>query len=275
MQNLNLILLSGGCNQCTPTWNEDPSGKGNCYKLYFPVEGKSRIFADGEWYELEEGNAYFINGFILEKQRCDDYMKVYWLHFIPESQFLSMYFNNLKPVYCWEQGNALLASIDYKKIPLLFDNQYTKSKELVEMSSLSLNCYINSIALMFISDMVEQQNSDFSSSYYHLYFKLKPALEFINDNYMNDLKLEDISQKIFLNPIYFSRLFKKCFKVTPSRYINMIRMNEACRLLMKTDLSILEISENTGFCNQFYFSKVFKHNFRKTPLEYRITKLSP
>jgi len=203
MQNLNLILLSGGYNKCTPAWNEDPSGKGNCYKLYFPVEGSSRIFADGQWYELKEGNAYFINGFILEKQRCDDYMKVYWLHFIPESEFLSMHFNNLKPVYCWKRGNALLASIDYKKIPFLFDNQFTRAKDPVEMSSLSLNCYINSIVLMFISDMVEQQDSDFSSSYYHLYFKLKPALEFINNNYMNDLKLDDISHKIFLNPYIF------------------------------------------------------------------------
>lgn len=275
MQNLNLVLLSGGCNECTPAWNEDPSGKGNCYKIYFLVEGSSRIYADGEWYQLKEGNAYFINGFSLDKQRCDHYMKVYWLHFIPESQFLSMYFNNLKPVYCWEQGNALLSQVDYKKIPFLFDNQYTGDSNFLEMSSLSQICYINSMVLGLISDMVERQNSDFNTLSYPLYLKLKPALEFINNNFRHNLTLEVISQKTFLNPIYFSRLFKQCFKLTPNRYLNIIRLNEACRLLIQTDLSILEISENIGFCNQFYFSKVFKHHFRKTPLEFRNTKLSP
>lgn len=275
MQNLNLVLLSGGYHECSPAWNEDPLGKGNYYKLYFPVAGNARVFVENEWYEFIAGNVYFINGFLLDKQRCDTFMNVYWLHFIPESQFLSMCFNNLKPVYCWEKGDPVLASIEFEKIPFLFDASYSIDSNLIEKPSLALSCNMNAIILLLVSNMIMNQSSESQDVSYPLYIKLNPALEYINLHYKTDLKLEEISRKSFLNPIYFSRLFKKCFKMTPAQYIIMIRLNEACRLLTQTDMSILEISENIGFCNQFYFSKVFKHHFRKTPSGYRITKFSP
>lgn len=275
MQDLNLVLLSGGYHECTPQWNDDPLGKGNYYKIYFPVKGGARVYIDGQWHELIEGNAYYINGLLLDKQRCDDIMNVYWIHFLPESQFLCMYFNNLRPFHCWEKGHPLLKLIDYKKIPLLFENSFSESSVLLDSPSFALSCHVNAIILMLLSDMILQEPSNSLETSYPLYTKLKPALDYINENYRDDLKLIVISKKSFLNPIYFSRLFKKCFKMAPIHYMNTIRLNEACRLLSRTDLSILEISEMTGFCNQFYFSKVFKLHFRKTPSEYRITKLSP
>jgi AraC-type DNA-binding domain-containing proteins len=273
MENLNLVLLSGGYYHCTSLWNAEPFGKENCYKIYFPVDGSSRIFSGGQWYDLKSGNIYFINGFMLDKYNCDDFMDVYWLHFIPESQFLSIYINNLRPVFSW--GHDSFPNMNFKKIPLLFDEPYSKENRLLEVSSLSLNCYINSIVLLLLSDMSEKQNTGSSNISYDLYLKLEPAINFINDNYDKNLKLDDIAQKTFLNPIYFLRQFKKCFSMTPNNYLNMIRLKEACRLLIKTDIPVKEIAEKTGFSNQFYFSKVFKSHYHKTPLEYRNTKLSP
>ncbi len=270
-----MTLLSGGFHRCTPMWDKEIIVKENCYKIYFLVKGNARIFADGEWFLLETGNAYFINGFLLEKQICDDFMEVYWLHFVPESPFLNMHFNHSKAVFSWKKESPLIISIDYSKIPFLFDEPFSENSRLMTVQTLSLRCYINSIILMLISDLLGEDEPTIDESSYPLYVKLSPAIEFINQNYPLDLKLEEISQKAYLNPIYFSRLFKKCFKMSPVRYMNMIRLNEASRLLTTTAQSVLEISEKTGFCNQFYFSKVFKAHFRKTPLEYRYTKFSP
>jgi AraC-like DNA-binding protein len=275
MQDLNLILLSGGYHECTTLWNEDPMGKGNYYKIYFVKEGNARIYLDGQWHELSEGNAYFINGFLLDKQRCDNLMNVFWIHFIPESLFLTMFINDLNPFFMWNIESSIAKSINYEVIPTLFENANSKDPILLETLSLAHNFQVNSIILMLLSDMMLYEKTKSLEASYPLYVKLKPALDFMNDNYKEDIKLEEISAKSFLNPIYFSRLFKKCFKTAPVHYLNMIRLNEACRLLTRTDKSILEISEITGFCNQFYFSKVFKMHFRKTPSEYRITKISP
>lgn len=275
MDNLNLILLSGGYYHCTPEWNAAISGKDNCYKLYFPIEGNANLKVNGEWYELTAGNAYFINGFMLEEQNCNDFMDVYWLHFTPESDFLSMNINSFKGIYSWKHSSKLLNNIDLGKIPLLFDDPYQEENKLLNMASLSMTCYISSIVLMFLSDMLDNQKAGFCNMSYDLYLKLEPAVDFINKNYFKNLRLDEIAQQIYLNPIYFLRLFKKCYKMTPSHYVTIKRLNEACRLLTRTDLSIKEISENTGFCNQFYFSKVFKSHFNKTPFEYRSKKLSP
>lgn len=275
MDNLNLLLVSGGYFCCTPEWNAEPYGSENCYKLYFPVEGECRIDVGGEWYELTAGNAYFINGFMLDRNRCEHFMKVFWIHFIPESQLLRMYLGNLKPVFCWKQDSAPYQSFDYTKIALLFDAPDKREKKLLETASLSLAFYVHSMILRLISDMSEAQPIEPDSTSFDLFFKLEPALHYINSHYHQRLTLADMAQKTFLNPVYFLRLFKRCFKTTPNRYITLKRLQEACKLLMKTDMSIQEISERTGFCNQFYFSKVFKSHFRKTPLDYRRTKLSP
>lgn len=55
-------------------------------------------------------------------------------------------------------------------------------------------------------------------------------------------------------------------------YINKIRMEKAVHLLLATDASILEISEQCGFSNQRYFSTVFKQLFNATPSKYRQEK---
>lgn len=52
-------------------------------------------------------------------------------------------------------------------------------------------------------------------------------------------------------------------------YINKIRMEKAAHLLLSSDASILEVSEQCGFSNQRYFSTVFKQLYGTTPSKYR------
>jgi len=275
MQNLNLCFLSGGFHNCTKSWSEDPSHKTNCYKIYSVEKGCGRVFAGDKWYNLDEGFTYFINGFTLEKQLCENFMDVHWIHFIPESQFLNIQLNNLEPVYKWNSSDPKISAFDFENISFLFDNPGEKETSLVEIPSLSYVCYFNSALLMLISDMIQSQTSKFNEIQYPVYKKLKPAIKFINENFEKELSIKEIAQESFLNPIYFSRLFKQCFKMSPVNYITMIRLNEACMLLRKSEISIQEISEKTGFCNQFYFSKIFKRHFHKTPSQYRLSKTAP
>lgn len=275
MDNLNLVLLSGGYHHCTSAWNAEPYGKDSCYKLYFPVKGSARICVNETWYDLLAGNIYFINGYVLDKNRCDGFMDVYWLHFVPESQLVAMHLNKLKPVYCWEKGYAEKHRMDFQQIPELFENPHESENQLLKLAEFSKLCNSNALILKLVSHMTAEQHTDLYGIPYDLYSKLKAAVDFIDGNYNKNLRLEEMAQKVFLNPSYFLRLFKKCFKMTPNVYLSTKRLNEACRLLARTNMSIREIAESTGFCNQFYFSKVFKGYFRKTPLEYRHKRLSP
>jgi transcriptional regulator GlxA family with amidase domain len=56
---------------------------------------------------------------------------------------------------------------------------------------------------------------------------------------------------------------------TPVDYINGIRINRAMQLLVDSEMSVSEISDEIGFCNANYFNKIFKQYVRLTPLAYR------
>jgi len=96
------------------------------------------------------------------------------------------------------------------------------------------------------------------------------VINYINSNYQNaSLSLEDVCREVGLNRNKLSEILKKNVGMTFSSYVNQIRLKEACRLLIETDLQVVEISINIGFGNVSHFNKVFKQAYQKTPLEHR------
>jgi AraC family transcriptional regulator of arabinose operon len=73
----------------------------------------------------------------------------------------------------------------------------------------------------------------------------------------------------------FIRLFKRWTGETPIRYVQQIRVREACRLLTDTENSIEEIATQTGFPDRFYFSRVFKKHTSRSPAAYRKQTSAP
>lgn len=79
-------------------------------------------------------------------------------------------------------------------------------------------------------------------------------------------KMIELSEK---TPEHLSRSVKKYFGVTPSEYINNIRLSFAANQLLTTSNSVLDICLDCGFENTVYFHKKFKEKFGETPLQFR------
>jgi two-component system, response regulator YesN len=94
-------------------------------------------------------------------------------------------------------------------------------------------------------------------------------VQFVDDNFCEDIQLKDLSSKFFINYCYCSELFKKVKGRSYNKYITELRMNRASELLKTSDLSTAIVSESVGFKDYFYFNKSFKKHFFVTPLEYR------
>ena len=101
---------------------------------------------------------------------------------------------------------------------------------------------------------------------------LKKALKIINANFSTKINLEEIARQIHVNTSYLSYLFKIEMGLSFTEYINTLRINMAKNLLMKTNMSIIDISLQSGFSDQSYFTKVFKKIEVCTPKEYRSSK---
>ena len=99
--------------------------------------------------------------------------------------------------------------------------------------------------------------------------KILPALSYINENYRDELTLEEISAHLGFNPSYFCRIFKAATGATFKEYLNFVRICKAEKLLAKTQDSILEISSAVGISSLSYFNRIFKKYHNCAPTTFR------
>jgi len=99
--------------------------------------------------------------------------------------------------------------------------------------------------------------------------------EFLMNNYREEINLEEIAELVHLAPASVCRFFKSATGQTIFNYLNKIKVDYACNLLMNTDLNIVDISYDCGFNNLSHFNKQFKQITGKTPSQYRKLRLLP
>lgn len=98
---------------------------------------------------------------------------------------------------------------------------------------------------------------------------LKPALEYIDQNYHEDIKLKDMAKLCYISPGYFSKIFHKETGEKFSDCLIRLRIEKAKKLLKNTNKTIQEIAIEVGFNDSGYFTKRFKKYQGITPGLYR------
>ena len=94
---------------------------------------------------------------------------------------------------------------------------------------------------------------------------------YIRKHYTSELSMQDVAKAMNYSEAYFCKLFKQCFRINFSAWLNEFRVEKAKEMLLQTRLSIREISLACGYTDANYFARVFKRITGKTPSEYRIT----
>ena len=67
-----------------------------------------------------------------------------------------------------------------------------------------------------------------------------------------------------------ARLFKKSFGISPLQYVNSLRIEHACNLLIDTSMKVGEIAEHLGYDDLVYFGRLFKKVVGKSPQSFRL-----
>lgn len=106
-------------------------------------------------------------------------------------------------------------------------------------------------------------------SYHSKYERLKPAIDFIEENFDKPFSIEQLAKLCnYSEPRFFS-LFKETTGVTPIVYKHNTAIQHALKYLSETSLSIEQISNKLGFSSSNYFRTVFFKYTGKTPKEIR------
>lgn len=104
-------------------------------------------------------------------------------------------------------------------------------------------------------------------------YYINEAIQFIENNYVNAITVEDVAAYCNLNRSYFGKIFKDTLRITPQEFLINYRITKACEYLETTNLLIGEISGLVGYPSQLHFSRAFKKINGISPREWRLTHM--
>lgn len=100
-------------------------------------------------------------------------------------------------------------------------------------------------------------------------------LDFMEKHYMEDISLNTVSEHVYMNPVYLSRLIKKETGENFLEILTRIRLRKACEMLGDCNFKAYEVAEKVGIKDSRYFSQVFRKYFGMTPSEYKEKIVQP
>ena len=93
----------------------------------------------------------------------------------------------------------------------------------------------------------------------------------IEDNFNQQVNIREVARQFGFSQRNFDRRFHNALGITPQKYLQSIRLKNACDLLAKSNLSIAETASLCGYQSASSFSQVFRKTFHASPGEYRKT----
>ncbi len=95
------------------------------------------------------------------------------------------------------------------------------------------------------------------------------VLSYVCSNYRNNITLDVLEKELGCSKFSVSRFFSSIVKIPFTKYVSLLRINYAKKLLETTEKSILEIAMDSGFGSLRNFNRIFKELEKTTPKKYR------
>jgi AraC-like DNA-binding protein len=99
--------------------------------------------------------------------------------------------------------------------------------------------------------------------------QIRPVLAYVDGHCRESITLDDVADLVHVSPSRVRHVFKDVTGVSFKEYVTQVRVSEAKRLLLGTDLSVAEIARAVSYTNLHQFYKVFYRSCAVSPAEYR------
>lgn len=236
----------------------------NYGEIIYVAEGSGEFMIGGKTYELRQGDVAIYNPGVPHEER-------------------SLSGGSFKVVYCGvgnlhidgvPQGMLLPPHVD----PVISCDKYAFKVEsylteiLQECQSQVLGYDVVSSSLLMSLITVIYRIVDVKheyESYKGIHEIALRTKQFIDKNYTQSIRLQDIADTLYVSPHYLSHLFKKELGDSPFNYLISRRIEEARRLLADSGRPVHEVASLVGYGNEKYFSMLFKKVTGMTPSTYR------
>lgn len=265
---IDLNIYQYGYEKCKNAHSFGPAVRQH-FLFHFIVSGKGTLIIENSKKENDTLTLSKGQGFLISPNQCCHYIaddktpwEYAWVEFsgLKADEYLKLSgLNKDNPIFSTDEKNYLITK---EKIFNIINSD--KNDPMEAMGNLYILLYY----------LKKLSNNKMKETYGDLKkFYVKEAINFIEQNYQNNITIEEISNYCGLNKSYFGKIFKDVMKIKPQEFLIKYKMTKACELLKTTDLSIKEIGEKVGYINQLHFSKIFKNTYEISPREWKYKNL--
>ncbi len=235
----------------------------NDIEILQPLEGCMQLVVGNEILDATPGNLYFINPEEIHALYTNSSPAAYRC-FVLWPEFFALPAENrvrttlIDPIYNNERIFPRTSS-DPRLLALMDEADTLQEQNLSE--ALILSNFLRLLA--FMEPLLIPSESG------KMDFPLRRAIDYMENHFDEKISIPAIAQAAGYNNQYFCSYFKKHTLSTPVEYLTALRIRNAKELLRRTDLSVLEVANQSGFENVSFFIQKFKKATGKTPLAYR------
>ncbi|MBQ8551322.1 MAG: helix-turn-helix transcriptional regulator [Clostridia bacterium] len=224
-------------------------------RLYYIVGGAPYIMKDGEKMRLEVGKCYLFPTGYSFRHACESSMEQLYFHINLND------FNGTDLLRC---AHTVMEYTPQEGV-IADMLRYAHSSELIDSLRMRQEIYTSLLTL------IDKYGIKLKTTHYSRCVVL--AMDYIKSHLNLRLAISDLAANSFVSESTLAKKFKAEVGMTIGSYIDDVILFEAEQLLLKSDLTVLQISERFGFCDQFYFSRRFKMKYGETPQKYRKLRL--
>lgn len=246
-------------------------------EIIYSIEGSNEIFLNDARSTFSTGDLVLINSRDVHSIVCGDGVYLV-LRFEPELLYgspqsaielkyvLPFVLNSFK-----HQTVFLKRELEKSVVPQRLFEIYEENKKKGYGYEIAVRTKINEIFLWFLRYWHKKNvNIDLNIAAHEGAAKrLQDVFEYVSKNYGSDISAADMAELCSMSYSYFSRTFKKIMKKSFSEYLTYVRISEAEKLLITSDMNITEIAMQVGFSTTSYFIQQFKNIKLISPKQYR------
>jgi AraC-like DNA-binding protein len=222
-------------------------------RLYFVESGEGFLQYRNTIIRMRAGNIYLIPAGLTFSYWCEGEMQKVFFHV-----------NIYRPdKYDLMHGCGNIAHLSRDAGYIKHIKNLYKSKKFIDALVLKkeiFKCIVSCLDQMRLS--LNKENLNYTPL-------IQSAMDYIERNLSIKLRCRDIARHLYISESQLSKSFKSEAGISIGKYIDDLIFFAAEKMLIKSNDSLYEISENLGFCDQFYFSRKFKQRYNETPLKYR------
>ena len=248
------------------------------YEISFITEGTGKRIVADSIEEFQPGDLVFIgrslpHAWIVDKEQFTPNMRkleMVFLQFPPEAlspELLSLpEFRNV--------ANALSQS--KRGIRIIGQTLNDVSEIMLQLPYLSnFERFLHFFKLMDIigqsTNLIPLATKEYIKKHFNSRNKrILTIHDYLMKNYRESIDLKQIASLVSMAEGSLCRFFKMHVGITIFEYLNQIKIEFACNLLMDNNLSILDVAIDSGFNNLSHFNKQFKLITGVTPKDYRL-----